>query len=147
MTEPVVISVEGTQKLPGEEKQVVTIVTDGTMERRGDTVFLSYKESEMTGMEGTTTTFEVERDRVALTRTGAIESRMIFEKGKKNVSLYDMGFGALTIGVQARRLSSSLGPDGGRLEISYGIEIEDMVKGLNSFVIDVRKRNENSVKN
>ena len=147
MTEPVVISVEGTQKLPGEEKQVVTIVTDGTMERRGDKVLLSYKESEMTGMEGTTTTFEVERDRVALTRTGAVESRMIFEKGKKNVSLYDMGFGALTIGVQARRLHSSLGPDGGRLEISYGIEIEDMVKGLNSFIIDVRKPGGDKVKN
>ena len=147
MQEPVVISVEGTQKIMGEEKQVVTIVTDGVMERSGDKVLLRYDESEMTGMEGTTTTFEVERDRVSLTRTGAIESRMIFEKGKKNVSLYDMGFGALTIGVQARRLQNSLGPNGGRLEISYGIEIEDMVKGLNSFVIDVRKRSENSVKN
>ena len=135
------ISVEGTQKLLGEEKQVITIVTDGTMERQGDTVYLRYDESEMTGMEGTTTTFEVEKDRVALIRTGAIQSNMIFEKGKKNVSLYDMGFGAMTIGVKARRLSSTLGPDGGRLEISYGIEIEEMVRGLNSFIIDVRKRN------
>ena len=65
---------------------------------------------------------------------------MIFEKGKRNVSLYDMGFGALTIGVKARRLKNELGPEGGRLEISYGIEIEDQVQGLNSFVIDVRKR-------
>ena len=135
------ISVEGTQKLLGEEKQVITIVTDGTMERQGDTVYLRYDESEMTGMEGTTTTFEVEKDRVALIRTGAIQSNMIFEKGKKNVSLYDMGFGAMTIGVKARHLSSTLGPNGGRLEISYGIEIEEMVRGLNSFIIDVRKRN------
>ena len=93
----------------------------------------------MTGMEGTTTTFAVGKDNVILTRTGAIQSRMVFEKGKKNVGLYDLGFGALTIGVKARRMNSTLGPDGGRLEISYGIEIEETVQGLNSFIIDVRK--------
>ena len=76
MTESVIISVEGTQKFIGEEKQTVCIVTDGTMKTEGDTVYLSYEESEMTGMEGTTTTFAVEKDQVVLTRTGAVESRM-----------------------------------------------------------------------
>lgn len=139
MTEAVVISVEGTQKFLGEEAQTVRIVTDGTMKTEGDTVYLSYEESEMTGMEGTTTTFAVGKDHVVLTRTGAVESRMVFERGKKDVSLYNMGFGALTIGVKARRLKNELGPNGGRLEISYGIEIEEQAQGLNSFVIDVRK--------
>lgn len=139
MEESVVISVEGKQKFFGEEPQTVQIVTDGIMKRVDDVVYLSYEESEMTGMEGTTTTFAVKDDHVELTRTGAIQSRMVFEKGKKNVSLYDMGFGALTIGIQARRLKNNLGPEGGRLEISYGIEIEDQIQGLNSFTIDVRK--------
>ena len=109
------------------------------MKTVGDMVYLSYEESEVTGMEGTTTTFAVGKDHVTLTRTGAIESEMVFEKGKKNISLYNMGFGALTIGVKARRLKNDLGPDGGRLEISYGIEIEQQAQGLNSFIIDVRK--------
>ena len=139
MEESVVISVEGTQKIAGEETQTVQIVTDGTMRREGETVYLSYEESEMTGMEGTTTTFAVGKDNVILTRTGAIQSRMVFETVKKNVGLYDLGFGALTIGVKARRMKSTLGPEGGRLELSYGIEIEESVQGLNSFVIDVRK--------
>lgn len=38
MEESVVISVEGTQKIIGEEKQTVQIVTDGTMRREGDVV-------------------------------------------------------------------------------------------------------------
>lgn len=139
MTQPVIISVEGTQRFIGEEKQTVQIVTEGLMKTVGDTVYLSYEESEVTGMEGTTTTFAVKKDHVTLTRTGTVESEMVFEKGKKNISLYNMGFGALTIGVKARRLKNELGPDGGRLEISYGIEIEQQAQGLNSFIIDVRK--------
>lgn len=139
MIEPVIISVEGTQRFIGEEKQTVQIVTEGVMKTVGDTVYLSYEESEVTGMEGTTTTFAVKKDHVTLTRRGTVESEMVFEKGKKNVSLYNMGFGALTIGIKARRLKNDLGPDGGRLEISYGIEIEEQAQGLNSFIIDVRK--------
>jgi uncharacterized beta-barrel protein YwiB (DUF1934 family) len=141
MEESVVISVEGTQKIAGEETQTVQIVTDGKMRREGETVYLSYEESEMTGMEGTTTTFAVGKDNVVLTRTGAIQSQMVFETGKKNVGLYDLGFGALTIGVKARRMKNTLGPEGGRLELSYGIEIEESIQGLNSFIIDVRKPN------
>lgn len=140
MEESVVISVEGTQKFLGEEKQTIQIVTDGTMKQEGDMVYLSYEESEMTGMEGTTTTFAVGKDNVILTRTGTVQSKMVFEKGKKNVGLYDMGYGALTIGVKACRMKSTLGPNGGRLELSYGIEIEDLAQGLNSFIIDVRKQ-------
>lgn len=139
MNEPVIISVEGTQRFLGEEKQTVCIVTDGIMKTVGDTVYLSYEESEISGMEGTTTTFEVKKDHVVLYRTGTVESKMVFEKGKKDVSLYNVGFGAMTIGVQARRLKNELGPDGGRLEISYGIEIGEDIRGLNSFIIDVRR--------
>ena len=139
MKESVIISVEGTQRFVGEEKQTVCIVTDGTMKTVGDTVYLSYEESEISGMEGTTTTFEVKKDHVTLYRTGTIESKMVFEKGKKDVSLYNVGFGAMTIGVQARRLKNELGPDGGRLEISYVIELGEEIKGLNSFIIDVRR--------
>lgn len=139
MKQPVIISVEGTQRFVGEEKQTICIVTDGTMNTQGDTVYLSYEESEISGMEGTTTTFEVKKDSVSLYRTGTVESKMVFEKGKKDVSLYNAGFGAMTIGVQARRLKNELGLEGGRLEISYGIEIGEQIKGLNSFVIQVRR--------
>ena len=127
MTESVIISVDSTQKFIGEEKQSIQIVTDGTMKKDGDTTYISYEESEISGMEGTTTTFEIRDNHVVLRRSGAVESQMVFEKGKKDVSLYNMGFGAMTIGVQARRLKNELGPDGGRLEISYGIEILSLI--------------------
>lgn len=139
MIEPVIISVEGSQKFIGEEKQTVKVVTDGTMDFSEDVILLSYEETEVTGMEGTTTTFTIRKDNVVLTRTGAVQSRMEFEKGKKDVSLYNVGFGTMTIGVKARRLKNELGPEGGRLEISYGIEIEQQISGLNSFIIDVWK--------
>ena len=113
MTQSVIISVEGTQRFIGEESQTVQVVTEGTMKREGDTVYLSYEESEVTGMEGTTTTFTVTDQRVELERTGAVQSKMVFEKGKKDISLYNVGFGALPAGSQRHRLSGGLRHYGG----------------------------------
>ena len=141
MEKPVIISIRGVQSLEPGEEDVMELVTQGVLrQEEGEGFSLSYLESELTGLEGTTTTFTVKGERVELVRTGAVQSKMVFEKGKQDVSLYNVGFGALTIGVKARRLKNELGPTGGHLEISYGIEIGEDVKGLNSFVIDVRQQ-------
>ena len=61
----VVISIRGIQRSfhPGEEEQgpeSVELVTDGRYEYGRDASWFTYQESEITGMEGTVTTFRVE---------------------------------------------------------------------------------------
>ena len=138
--EDVVISVVGKQHLEGMDPSMISMVTDGTMKMEGETIYLQYPEPEGSGMEGTRTTIKVEPSHVTLTREGTTQSVMEFEKGKQNLALYDTGMGALTLGLKTRRLQSSLGPDGGHLEISYRIVIDEMIRGLNSFEVDVKKK-------
>ena len=142
MDNNVVISFEGTQKFLGEEAQTINMVTDGRLLSDQGRLLLSYDESDLTGIEGTETIFSIEGEHVEMTRRGALKSRMVFEKGMRDISLYDMGFGAMTIEVNTRRLKNELTPAGGKLEISYGIEIEKRIRGLNTFRIDVRPRGE-----
>ena len=47
---------------------------------------LTYLESELTGLEGTTTTFHITPERITLHREGTLNSEMIFRKDK-NTSL------------------------------------------------------------
>ena len=42
---------------------------------------ISYEESAMTGLEGVTTTFRVEPGKVVLSRTGTLQSKMVFQEG------------------------------------------------------------------
>ena len=104
MEKEVLISIRGTQTMQGDEPQTVELLTGGVLKRQNGQYSVSYVESEVTGMEGVSTTFEVERDRITLRRAGSLDSTMIFEVGKLNESLYDMGFGALLVGVQASRV-------------------------------------------
>ena len=135
----VVISVTGTQKYEGQETQTVELVTDGTLTEVDGKFLVSYAESDMTGLEGTTTTFEVDKHRITLTRTGALSSEMVFEEGRTHESLYDMGFGALLIGVRARRVQSDLTASGGRFRMEYTVAIEQEVSALNKYEVSVRE--------
>lgn len=139
INKPMVIEILSKQAFVGAEPETMELVTDGTLRTEGDKYLISYQESEVTGLQGTVTTFEVDKDGVTLTREGTVSSQMIFQPGRKHLSLYDMGFGALTIGVNARKVKNTIDSRGGTIEIDYAIEIEHMVAGENSFRIKVRE--------
>ena len=101
---------------------------------------LSYEETELTGMEGTTTTFEVKGPQVILTRTGTVNSQMVFEEGRQHTSLYETPFGELTVDIQTSTLKHNLTQRGGVMEIKYSIAVEHTVTGRNCFKIRVRPK-------
>ncbi|SMC53924.1 DUF1934 domain-containing protein [Papillibacter cinnamivorans] len=135
----VIISIQGKQSFDDAGEETVELVTSGTYSGTENGYTLSYLESELTGLEGTTTTFQIERGRVTLLRMGPVSSQMIFEEGKKHFSLYETVYGAMTIGVSASRVKTELSDLGGDIEIDYAIEIDHAVAGENIFKINVRE--------
>ena len=139
MEKDVIISIRGTQDYSGTDPETMELVTEGKLAVQDGALCLSYEESELTGMEGTTTVFQVEPEKVTLLRLGSVQSEMVFEEGRRHMSLYSTPYGNMEIGVRARRLNSTLELTGGRLEIDYDIEINHMLAGQSLFRIDVRE--------
>ena len=139
MEKDVIISIRGTQDYSGTDPDTMELVTEGKLAVQDGALCLSYEESELTGMEGTTTVFQVEPEKVTLLRLGSVQSEMVFEEGRRHMSLYSTPYGNMEIGVRARRLNSTLELTGGRLEIDYDIEINHMLAGQSLFRIDVRE--------
>lgn len=110
------------------------------MELRDGGWDISYEESALTGMEGVTTTFRVEPEKVILLRTGALRSRMVFQKGVPHDSLYQMNFGTLMITVCAKSVFFDLMPDGGMIDLVYSIDIENTAAGMVDYHLDIRAK-------
>jgi uncharacterized beta-barrel protein YwiB (DUF1934 family) len=139
----VIISIKGAQAPYMADEDSIELITNGEYAHEsGETVF-SYMESEMTGMEGTRTTFRVSPHMVTLTREGTLNAQMVFEQGKKHLFLYETPHGAMSMGVDTRRLSTGLGDSGGEMEIDYTIDVDSVVVSENSFVISVREPGDN----
>lgn len=136
----VLLSITGTQRFGEEAPEMTELVTEGVMRLNDGGIELSYEETELTGLTGTRTTFRIEGARVILSRTGAVESRMVFAVGQEEHSLYDIGYGALMIAVRAESIRSDVGENGGTLQVVYAISIEEETAGEIEYVIEVRPK-------
>ena len=138
MKRPVVLSIRGRQSYADQDPEVIELVTEGTMEFRDGGWDISYQESDLTGLEGVQTNFRVEPGKVILTRSGRLNSQMIFREGTVHESLYQMEFGALLMRVCARRILFDITPEGGFIDLIYAIEIENTAAGEVDYHLDIR---------
>ena len=134
----VIISVTGVQQSIGEP-DALELVTAGQYGFSGDEVRLIWEESELTGMEGTKTSLTVQPGSVVLTREGTLNTRMEFDEKKKSYFLYETPFGSATMGLDTKRIRSTLGTHGGEMLIDYVIDLDQTVVGRNRFFIRVEE--------
>lgn len=130
MTKNVMLSIRGRQSYAGQEPDTIELVTDGILKKNANGWDLQYQESDLTGLEGVTTTFRVEGDTITLTRTGKLNSQMVFQEGVTHDSLYQVEFGALMITVCATKVSSQINEQGGTIDLLYSIEVEQNAAGM-----------------
>ena len=140
MKKEVVLSITGKQTYMDQEPDVIELVTDGTLEQTEDGWDITYEESDLTGLEGVTTTFRVTPDVITLDRVGKLNSQMVFQEGKFHDSLYQMSFGALMITVCASKVKSHLTEDGGTIDLVYSIEIEQNAAGVIEYHLDIKPK-------
>ena len=140
MKQEVVLAIRGRQSYEDQEPAIIELTTEGTMEFRDGGWDISYEETALTGLEGVTTVFRVEPDKVILTRTGKLRSQMIFQKGLVHESLYQMDFGTMMIAVCAQFLYYDITPEGGMIDLVYNIDIENSACGTVDYHLDIRAK-------
>ena len=139
MCDNVIISIKSHQIYDEREPDCIELVSAGTFEQTTEGYTITYQESELTGLEGTTTVLQVSEGQVTLLRQGEVNSVMVFEEGRQHVSVYETPAGTLTISVNTRRLRSALDAQGGDIEIQYSIDVDHAATGLNLFHIHVSR--------
>ena len=146
MEKNVVISVKGMQKYENVAPDVVELVTEGKLSRAGSTYTITYEESEVTGMEGTVTTILVEGEQVTMMRLGEFSAQMVFQEGRRHLSMYNTPYGTMEIGVNTHHLLAEIDDQGGDIEVDYAIEVDHALAGRNIFKINVKEASGASLK-
>ena len=140
MVKTVTLSLRGQQSYADQEPDVIELVTEGTLEALDDGWKLCYEESELTGLAGVSTTFQIQGKTVTLIRTGKLNSQMVFQEGVPHDSLYQMEFGALMLTVCATYVKTDLTEDGGTIDLKYSIEVEQNAAGMIEYHLDIKSK-------
>jgi len=136
MHKDIMIKLQGSQNVASQNSETIELTTCGTIEYVENGCKITYEETELTGMQGTTTSIIVEKTgKITLNRTGTTNSCLVFEEGKKNLSYYDTDVGAFSISVYANYLEADINEDGGSIEIDYVLEVNGNFAGQNEISI------------
>ena len=133
------LHVKGMQRYIDQEPDTIELTTEADLQGEG-VLFLRYAESELTGLAGTTTVFEIRRDRVILRRTGSVTSEMVFVRGNIHESLYNTPEGALMITIRTTAIDDEMTLEGGNLHVAYDITIEGLGMGKIDYWLTVRPK-------
>ena len=125
MRRDVLISLRGLPEAGGAPDAVLT--TAGQLYRKNGQYSITYRETDLTGMPGVTTTQKLEPDRVTLQRRGRQNDCMVFRQGEKHYTLGDIDGEPFTVSIAANRVRQNLTDSGGEVDIDYTLQFNDSI--------------------
>lgn len=124
------------------EEDQLELVTEGILRQSGDDIYLTYDESEFTGMHGCETMLTLSGGVVKMTRKGdavGIDTEIRFEKGRRYSGYYDTPYGAIEMEVLTNDLVNTVDPElGGQVKIDYNISLRGLSEGRSRLNIEVK---------
>jgi len=120
MNKKAIISV--TSKQLGDSDEI-RVVTPGTFYAKDDVFYAEYAETELSGMEGTTTTLKIKPNRFSLIRQGSTNTEMEFDKKEKSISMYNTPYGTLELKIETKKLDVTVDEEGGDIYIKYMLSV------------------------
>lgn len=125
--------------LDGEDR-CVELITTGLLRQIGQVYELEYEESELSGMEGTTTRIQFKQESVSLERIGEYPSQMFFEEGKKYINIFSTPFGLRQMGIYSMNVHTSISDQEGKINLRYLMDIEGKVQSSNKLLVKYTKQ-------
>lgn len=133
------ITIHDIHTVDGESSDT-TMTVFGDMESHDNGYRVSYIE-QSGDLEGclTEVVFEDDTPSVSIRRRGSMEMELLLEKGKRHNCVYSIPEGNVIMGVDTRRIQSSMDRAGGTLDLVYDIDFNAGFVSQNTLQISVKE--------
>lgn len=118
---------------------IIEMTTLGSFVHMNNTYYVTYRESEGEQNETVTTIKIEDNNKITLSRKGEVNSRLFLEKGQRHLCHYDVGFTEFMMGVFAKDISVDLTEKGGRVFMSYTLDINSDLISKNEIDIKIKE--------
>ena len=122
MTKDVLITIRGVHTLDHEDNDVEMIVRGDYYQKNGKHYIL-YEEILEGAEERVKNVIKISPSSMDIIKRGVTNSRMLFEKNKKNLSCYSTPVGNLVIGIQANHFYVEEQENSIKVNVDYSLDI------------------------
>lgn len=143
MKKDVLIKMKSIQTVANDEKSEMELTTKGTLSGKDGSFIITYEDSEATGFEGSVTDITVKNNELAsIIRSGASNSNLIVEHGKKHFCHYATPFGEFVVGINTKTIENGLTDSGGRLYMKYTVDLNSSYMSDNEIILNITTLNQ-----
>lgn len=142
MTKDVLVTISGLQfsKDSGETPEPVEVTCPGTYYKKNDKHYVIYDEI-IEGFDGVTkNTLKLQPGSLDIMKRGVSNVHMVFEKNKKNRTCYNMPFGSLMMGIDAKGVTFEESEHHIHASVSYELEMNFEKMADCEIHIDIRSK-------
>lgn len=106
-----------------EDEERIEVISPGIFRVLEGRYEAEYEETELSGMEGTTTFLKIDENQIILEREGTTTTKMVFNLDEPCISLYNTPYGMLELAITTNDMYIELDENGGELRIEYDMAV------------------------
>lgn len=127
MTKDIILTISGIHSVDGETDDPIEVMTPGQYFLKNGKHYVLFDEV-MEGVEGTIkSTLKFSEKQVELHRKGAASTRMVFQKDREHLVIYQTPMGPLSISLYTDDIQMDVEENEMNLEIRYSLKAEDQM--------------------
>ena len=125
------------------EDDGIEFITEGKAYRKGNSTYVTYRESAVSGMEGAATTLKITEDgNVRMKRFGnesSLDTVMEFSPGTRYTGMYETPYGSFEMELLTNRIINHIEPANltGSLHIDYEIALKGLAESRSTLSIQL----------
>lgn len=126
MTKEVMLAISGLQSdLQEGRSDRIETVTAAEYYRKNGRHYVLYEEMAEEDAQPTKSLLKFDAHMLELTRHGVINTRMVFEENKKNLTSYNTPFGQMVIGIDTKQIRLQEQEDFLRMDVEYALDVNE----------------------
>jgi uncharacterized beta-barrel protein YwiB (DUF1934 family) len=136
------LKIIGSQITRDEGDERMEFITEGKYVEEDGAVLLLYDESELSGMEGCTTSLRIMGGKIKMERYGdhiGVDTAIEFEQGRRFKGYYDTPFGSVEMEVLTNFIVNNIERKNasGYLDIDYNISLKGLAESRSRLKIEI----------
>jgi uncharacterized beta-barrel protein YwiB (DUF1934 family) len=136
------LKIIGSQITRDEGDDRMEFITEGRYTEEDGSVLLSYDESELSGIEGCTTSLRITGGKIKMERYGGligVDTAIEFEQGRRFKGYYETPFGSIAMEVLTNSIVNNIEYDNasGYLDIDYNISLKGVTESRSRLKIEI----------
>lgn len=138
MTKEVLVSIKGLQFEGAMDSEEIETITRGQYYKKNEDHFVIYDELTEGSDVATRNIIKFDESRMNLTKSGLINTHMVFEEHKKSMTNYATSFGDILVGIHTKNIGMQENEEQIMVQVDYSLEINYEYLADCSITMDIR---------